>query len=268
MDDSGRAFRFGKNWDLFIRRALSNERICISREHILKFLELPDLAGKYFLDVGCGSGISSRAALEAGAAKIVSFDSDPDSVTTTERVREMSGYPPHWTVLHGSILDEAFVSSIKPADIVYAWGVLHHTGQMWKAIEYAASLLGERGVFYVALYTRSSKSDYWVKMKKRYNSASAFRKRLMEAHYILRHTVLPQLIRGKNPRRWIKHYKSMRGMSYLTDLRDWLGGWPYEDAKIEDVVRFCRKKLNLELINISTGEANTEYLFHKQNAKG
>ena len=268
MDDSGRAFRFGKNWDLFIRRALSDERIRISREHILKFLELPDLAGKYFLDVGCGSGLSSRAALEAGAERVVSFDSDPDSVRTTERVRQMSGSPPHWTVLRGSILDEAFVASLEPADIVYAWGVLHHTGQMWKAIEYAAGLMREHGVFYVALYTRSSKSDYWVKVKKRYNSAQAFQKRLMELRYIVRHTFLPQLLHRKNPLRWIRNYESMRGMSYLTDLRDWLGGWPYEDAKIEDVLRFCRNKLNLELINISTGEANTEYLFLTQNAKG
>jgi len=268
VDDNGRPFRFGKNWELFIRRALSDERIRISREHILRFLELPDLEGKYFLDVGCGSGLSSRAALDAGAARVVSFDSDPDSVRATERVREMSGSPPRWTVLHGSILDEAFVASLEPADIVYAWGVLHHTGQMWKAIAYAAGVIRERGVFYVALYTRSPKTDYWVKMKRRYNSASAFRKRLMELRAILRHTCLPQLLRGKNPLRWMRHYQSMRGMSYLTDLRDWLGGWPYEDAKIEDVLRFCRKRLNLELINISTGEANTEYLFQRPDEKG
>ena len=90
----------------------------------------------------------------------------------------------------------------------------------------------------------------------------------MELRYIVRHTFLPQLLHRKNPLRWIRNYESMRGMSYLTDLRDWLGGWPYEDAKIEDVLRFCRNKLNLELINISTGEANTEYLFLTQNAKG
>jgi len=268
VDNDVRGFTFGKNWDEFIRRSLSDERVRISREHILRFLELPDLGGHYFLDVGCGSGLSSRAALDAGAARVVSFDSDPDSVRTTERVREMSGSPSRWTVLHGSILDEAFVASLEPADIVYAWGVLHHTGQMWKAIEYAAGLMGEGGVFYVALYTRGPKSDHWVKLKKRYNSASALRKRLMEVHYFMRHTVLPQLLRGKNPMRCIKQYKSMRGMSYLTDLRDWLGGWPYEDAKIEDVLRFCRTKLNLELINISTGEANTEYLFRTQDAKG
>lgn len=264
MDDDIRPFGFGKNWDEFVRRAFSEERVGIARDHLLRFLELPDLKGKYFLDVGCGSGLSSRAALDAGAAKIVSFDYDPDSVRTAERVRQMSGSPSNWTVLQGSILDDSFVSSLEPADVVYAWGVLHHTGRMWKAIENAAGLMRERGLFYAALYTATSKSDYWIRVKKRYNRASAFRKRLMEARYVLRYTVLPQLVRGKNPCSLIKNYKSMRGMSFFTDVKDWLGGWPYEDAKIEDVLRFCRKRLGLEMINVATGEANTEYLFQRR----
>jgi SAM-dependent methyltransferase len=261
MDDNGQKFGFGKNWDEFVRRAFSEERVRIAREHILRFLELPDLKGKYFLDVGCGSGLSSRAALDAGAERIVSFDCDPDSVRTTERVRQMSGNPPNWTVLQGSVLDEPFVASLEPADIVYSWGVLHHTGRMWKAIENAAGLMRAGGLFYIALYTTTPKSDYWIRIKKKYNGSSAFRKRLMEARHILRHTIFPQLIHGRNPRRLIKNYKSARGMSYFTDVKDWLGGWPYEDAKIEEVLRFCRERLGLELINIATGEANTEYLF-------
>ncbi|MEJ2745198.1 MAG: hypothetical protein P8123_05870, partial [bacterium] len=117
------------------------------------------------------------------------------------------------------------------------------------------------GRFYVALYTTTPKTDYWIRVKKKYNRASALQKGLMEARHILRYTVIPQLVRGMNPRRLIKNYKGMRGMSYFTDVKDWLGGWPYEDAKIEEVLRFCRRRLGLELVNIATGEANTEYLF-------
>jgi len=268
MNEQEMVFPFGKNWDQFVRKALNDERIQISRRHILAFLEMPDLKGKSFIDVGCGSGLSSRAALDAGARKIVSFDSDPDSVKTAERVRAMSGNPPHWTILCGSVLDEGFISSLERGDIVYAWGVLHHTGRMWNAIEYASRLVGDRGVLYLALYTTSPRSDYWVRVKKRYNRASAARKRIMEAAYSIRHTLVPELLRGRNPRSFIRNYRGVRGMSYLTDIRDWLGGWPYEDARIEDVVRFCRKKLDLELINIKTGEANTEYLFRRRVAGG
>ena len=266
MDNDENVFPFGRNWDEFVRRCLNEERVRFSREHILDFLERPDLKGEYFLDVGCGSGLSSLAALESGAARVVGFDSDPEAVRTAQRVRETRGDPSRWTILLGSILDEEFVSTIEPADIVYSWEVLHHTGRMWKALENTAALMRERAFLYIALYTKTPRSDYWLRIKKEYNSASPFRKRFMELRYFLRYTFLPELFHGRNPFAYIRRYESMRGMSYLTDLRDWLGGYPYEDAKIEDVVRFCRRRLNLELVNIATGQANTEYLFTKNLA--
>lgn len=264
MSGTETAFAFGKNWDRFVTRALSDERIAISRRHILDFLGRADLRGKSFIDVGCGSGLSSRAALDAGAERITGFDRDPDSVRAAERVRALSGNPPRWTILRGSVLDDAFIASLGRADIVYAWGVLHHTGRMWDAVERASRLVGDGGLFYVALYTTTPRSAHWIRVKKRYNRAPAARKRLMEAAYFLRHTLAPELARGRNPFAFVRKYQGVRGMSYLTDVRDWLGGWPYEDARIEEVLRFCRERLALELVNIRTGEANTEYLFGRR----
>ncbi len=268
ISETERAFEFGRNWDRFVARALNGERIDIARRHILGFLELPDLRGRSFIDVGCGSGLSSRAALDAGAARITSFDRDPDSVRAAERVRGMSGNPPHWTILRGSVLDDAFIASLGRADIVYAWGVLHHTGRMWDAVERASRLVGEGGLFYLALYTTTPRSGYWVRVKRRYNAASPARRRLMEAAYFLRHTCASNLLHGRNPLAFIRNYRESRGMSYLTDVRDWLGGWPYEDAEIGEVLRFCRNRLGLELRNLQTGRANTEYLFGGGGAGG
>jgi len=265
---TGKAFAFGKNWDRFVTRALNDERIGIARRHIVDFLEMPDLRGRSFIDVGCGSGLSSRAALDAGAARIVGFDRDPDSVRAAERVREMSGNPPHWTILRGSVLDDAFIASLGRAEIVYAWGVLHHTGRMWDAVERASRLVADGGLLYLALYTTTPQSAHWIRVKKRYNAASPARKRLMEAAYFLRHTLASELLRGRNPISFVRNYRGSRGMSYLTDVRDWLGGWPYEDAKIEEVLRFCRKRLALDLLNIQTGRANTEYLFGRGGPGG
>ncbi|MCX6356736.1 MAG: class I SAM-dependent methyltransferase [Candidatus Aureabacteria bacterium] len=264
MGTGGHSFSFGRNWADFAKGSIDAGRVRIAGRHILEFLGVPDLRGKYFLDAGCGSGLSSLAAFDAGAARVVSFDIDPDSVKTTEMLRAARGAPASWTVLHGSILDETFVGGLDRADIVYSWGVLHHTGHMWAAIERAAGLMNARGVLYMALYTTTSSSGYWVMVKQKYNHVSPPRKRLMELRYLIRHTCLPLLLRGKSPLRFIRTYKDNRGMSYLTDMRDWLGGWPYEDAKIEEVVRFCRERLNLELVNLATGEANTEYLFSRR----
>ena len=50
-------FEFGKNWERFIESHYSSEGLETSRQHLLKFLGLDSLEGKYFLDVGCGSGL-------------------------------------------------------------------------------------------------------------------------------------------------------------------------------------------------------------------
>ena len=257
------AFSFGKNWAAFIEKHFNEERVRIAREQLLAFLELPNLAGKSFLDIGCGSGLSSLAAWEAGAAQVVSFDVDPDSVRTTERVRHMNGAPKNWRVLEGSVLDREFLASLEPADIVYSWGVLHHTGRMWEALRNAAGCLKPGGLFFIALYLTTPRSAHWLEVKKRYNRAPAWRKRWMECHYIVRHTIVPNLIRGRNPFRLIRNYKSNRGMDFLTDVRDWLGGYPYGDASIAEVLRFCRRELGLNLININPSGGMVEYLFEK-----
>lgn len=256
-------FSFGKNWEEFVRLYFREEKVEQSKRYLLEFLELPDLKGKYFLDIGCGSGLHSLAACLAGAERVVSFDIDPYSVSTTEKIREIYGRPFNWTVLQGSILDQTFLQSIEPADIVYSWGVLHHTGKMWEALKNTARLMKEHGLLYIALYTTDAKSNYWLEVKKKYNEASPAGKRLMEWRYILTETIIPSLLHFKNPLKTITGYRK-RGMSYYTDIKDWLGGYPFEHAKIEEVFHFCRKQLGLELINIKTGEANTEYLFKKQ----
>lgn len=264
IQDQQITFSFGKNWKAFVDQHFSEERVRISKEHLLGFLELPDLRGKYFLDVGSGSGLSSLAAFDAGAARIVSFDVDPHSVETTRRLRAMRGDPSHWEVLHGSVLDEAFLATIDPADIVYSWGVLHHTGKMWQAVENASKRMKPDGCFYVALYTTSPKSGYWLEVKKRYNVASPLRKRMMEGAYVFRNAILPSLLARKSPLTYIRGSQRSRGMAYLVDVRDWLGGYPYEDAKIEEVLAFGRQRLGLELTKIATGEAYTEYLFSRR----
>ncbi len=257
-------FSFGKNWERFVECNFSDERVEISRVHILEFLGLQDLEGKYFLDVGCGSGIHSLAACRSGALRVVGIDVDPKSVETSKRIREISGSPAVWDVLKGSILDDVFVATVEPADIVYSWGVLHHTGDLWKAIRNAASLVKAGGLFYIAVYEKTEKSARWTALKKAYNSASPLRKRAMEMAYVYRH-----FFADRAPRymlesiRYIKDYRKTRGMEFWTDIRDWLGGWPYEPATPDEVTGFCTRELGFTKLKVKTGEANVEYLFRK-----
>ncbi len=264
-------FGFGKNWADFVDAHLNEERIARAEKHLLRFLRLDNLSGKTFLDIGCGSGLHSLAALRAGAKRIVSFDYDFDSVATTEHLRQFAGAPAHWQVLQGSVLDEAFMRSLASADIIYSWGVLHHTGDLWRAIENAAMTMLPDSVFYIALYSSDVYLDpppeYWLDVKRRYNVAGPLKKRLMEWQYAWRETILPDLRHGRNPLKLILGYAASRGMSYWTDVRDWLGGYPMEFAGNEETKAFCRDRLKLELINISAGEGNTEFLFRRRGAQ-
>ncbi len=266
MNNDGLRFGFGRNWERYIKEHFSEERVQISQQHLLNFLKLNDLKGKYFLDVGCGSGLHSLAAFKIGASRIVSFDYDPKSVSTTRMLREYVGNPAYWEIKQGSILDLQFVDALEPADIVYSWGVLHHTGDMWNAIENTARLVKKGGYLYLALYTAGimpPSDEFWLDVKQQYNLGGWAKKRRMELWYVWEFMLykrvrsIPYLVKR------YYEYKKSRGMDLYTDLVDWLGGWPMEFAGIEQVKQFCTEKLGMMLINIKAGEANTEYLFKK-----
>src|SRR6185436_13088111 len=97
-------------------------------------------------------------------------DVDPSSVAATGRVREAFSGPPHWEVLQGSVLDRSFLARLEPADVVYSWGVLHHTGRMWRALENIGRRVSPRGRLYIALYVTTPSSAYWLEVKRRYNA--------------------------------------------------------------------------------------------------
>lgn len=260
-------FAFGRNWDRFVRKHFSDERVEISKRHLLEFLGRSDLTGLSFLDLGCGSGIHSLAALRAGAASVRSVDVDQISVETTKQVREHAGSAPNWVVSQGSVLDEDFLDSIEQADVVYSWGVLHHTGDLWRAMDLAASRCKPGGCLYVALYDYEHHDrppdetpEMWLEIKQRYNASGWWGRRRLELWYVW------AFMMSRNPL-WlpvaafrILSTKHRRGMAFYTDLMDWLGGWPMEFARRADV-RAWAARLGFTMLKMQTGEANTEYLF-------
>jgi len=268
LDDKELRFGFGANWADYIKTNYSEERLEISRKHLLKFLKSEDLKDRAFIDIGCGSGLHSLAAFQSGAKKIVSLDYDINSVNTTKYLHEQAGSPDNWEIHQGSVLDRIFLQSLGEFDVVYSWGVLHHTGDMWNAIANAASTLKSDGVYYIALYTAdlyvNQTPEFWLKVKKTYNQSGYVIRRIMEFTYATKTLFIPSLLRGTNILQYMRDYKQSRGMSYWHDVKDWLGGWPMEFAGIKETKDFCANRLELELLNINAGEANTEYLFRKK----
>jgi SAM-dependent methyltransferase len=258
-------FEFGRNWVGFVQRNLSDDRIDIARRHILAFIKRDDLRGLDFLDIGSGSGINSAAASRAGAGKIHSFDYDPNSVAATNMVRKRLGEPVSWKVMRGDVLDDRLMQSLGKWNFVYSWGVLHHTGDVWHALDNASKAVADGGLFYIALYSADVQSDpdFWLRIKREYNQASSWKKRRMVWWYVWTFFLERNVFRIPRVILRAARYRMSRGMSMLVDVRDWLGGWPMEFTRDADVTEFLRQR-GFSRENIKTGEACTEFLFVKR----
>lgn len=267
MNDTKVTFSFGKNWRNFVHSCLNERRIQKAIESLSDFMGLQTFKGLTFLDIGCGSGLFSLAAYRMGASEIVSFDYDPFSVKCCEYLKEKEGNPANWIITEGSILDADFLENINKADIVYSWGVLHHTGNMWQAIRNAASLVNPGGMFFIAIYNRVGGpfgSKTWLKLKRVYNKSPRIIKLVIEYSFISL-IILKMLLTFRNPVSEIKNYKKNRGMNFITDIRDSLGGYPYEYASAGEIFNYCNKEFGFILKNLNTVNSLSlnEFLFRK-----
>lgn len=243
----GERFEFGENWSRFLA-VLDEERIRKAEESLREMLEVDGLEGKSFLDIGSGSGLFSLAARRLGA-RVHSFDYDPRSVACARELRRR--YFPEdnsWEIEEGSALDAEYVRSLGEFDVVYSWGVLHHTGSMWEALANAALPAARGGKLFVAIYNDlGSRSVRWKWIKKTYNELpkllrapfAAVVSAPNEAKMILRAIVT--LSPGEYVRSWTT-YAEKRGMSRWRDIVDWVGGYPYEYATPEGIFDFYRAR--------------------------
>jgi 2-polyprenyl-6-hydroxyphenyl methylase/3-demethylubiquinone-9 3-methyltransferase len=246
-------FQFGKNWQKYLEGHFGEQALVRSIESLRTFLPV-ELAGKTFVDVGCGSGIHSLAALKLGARKVVSFDLDVDSVEAARRLKTATAPEAPWDIVQGSMLDTVCITKLGRFDVVYCWGVAHHTGNLWAALENLQQLLRPGGVLFVAVYNEVPGrfgSAWWLRVKRLHSSLPAAGKKVFEWGYIS-FNFLKLVLHGVNPFRVIREYERKRGMSWKVDLIDWLGGYPYEYAKPEEIFAFYREKYGMELIRLKT----------------
>lgn len=257
-----RRFDFGANWSSFLKR-LDADRIANAERSLAAMLGTDRLDGRRFLDVGSGSGLMSLVARRMGAT-VHSFDVDPACVRCTRELRaRFQGQDDDWTVEQGSILDPEFVAGLGPADVVYAWGVLHHTGDLWRAVETTFGLVADDGVLFLALYNDQGwKSRGWRRVKRLYCSGSPGRWAVTGVFvpWLFLDTLRHCLMQRRN---LFADYRKERGMSVLHDWIDWLGGYPFEVASLEEVFARCSRE-GFRLVNLRSAHGtsgNNELVF-------
>jgi SAM-dependent methyltransferase len=228
-------FAFGKNWTSFVVE-VNETRIAEAERSLQWLLGCKHLNGRSFLDIGSGSGLSSLAARRLGAA-VHSFDYDSQSVECTKALRDRF-FPcaTNWVIEQGSILDDQYLTQLGRFEVVYSWGVLHHTGAMLKAIRNASQLVAPGGIFIFALYRRTRLCWFWSAEKRWYCRASPGAQKIARSLYVTIMRLVFALL-GRNFRDHVSNYRSNRGMEYFHDVHDWLGGYPYESispAQVEN----------------------------------
>ena len=240
----GERFEFGQNWKKLLGR-LTQERIDEAKHSLSDWLGMDNLSGKNFLDIGSGSGLFSLAARNLGA-EVFSFDYDPESVACTNHLKKMFyAKDDKWQVGAGDILNKEYLSCLDKYDIVYSWGVLHHTGNMYQAFANVDRLVADGGTLFISIYNdQGRRSRQWRKIKKLYNRCPQRLRFLILFPCFVRlwfPAFAYDFLRGKPFETW-KDYVKNRCMSPWRDVVDWVGGYPFEVAKPEQIFDFFRKR--------------------------
>jgi cyclopropane fatty-acyl-phospholipid synthase-like methyltransferase len=266
LTDRNTHFEFGENWKNY-SKTIDQKRINSAIEGVRKLF--PDnLTGKTFLDIGCGSGLHSLAALSLGAASVTAIDIDENSVNTTQELLTTHAPDLKWTARVASVFD-ASPDTVGKFDVVYSWGVLHHTGDMWTAIERAGRLVKPGGRFGIAIYYSTAYDSIWKAEKRFYSQAPRpvqwFIRQIYMAAFIAVQTLL-----GAKSISYVREYSKIRGMNFSNDAHDWLGGYPYEAASAAEVHdRICNMGFTEEksfLLPVASGLFGSgchEFVFQK-----
>jgi 2-polyprenyl-3-methyl-5-hydroxy-6-metoxy-1,4-benzoquinol methylase len=231
-------FSFGENWSQYAVM-IDQARIEQAEESLLRLVGREAIQGHTFLDIGCGSGLFSLAAVRLGCKQLLAVDLDPKSVETTRRTLSQHAPNGNWDCRNISVFD-LDPTALGTFETVYSWGVLHHTGAMYKAIAKAATMVAPNGMLTLALYAKTPFCGMWRVEKRIYSKSPRWLQKAIEAAYIGA-VRLRLALKGESLKNRREEYWKQRGMDMYHDTRDWLGGYPYESISPNEAMKYMKE---------------------------
>jgi SAM-dependent methyltransferase len=231
-------FNFGDNWRRLVK-VISEDKLKYAIQDIQSFMAPESISGKSFLDIGCGSGLHAVAAWRLGAREVTTVDLDPKSLKHVQQLKKVFNIPDSfpWTHYVGNIASLEGLDNVSLSDVVYSWGVLHHTGDMWSSINNASSFVKTNGYFYIMIYRDAYLAPFWKYLKKAYTFGPSFLRLILRGFFV---SLFFMLLLAKHRsiskvKQRIRDYDRNRGMSWYIDIVDWIGGYPFEWASASQV---------------------------------
>ncbi len=129
--------------------------------HIPRFAQFDRWAGKRVLEIGCGIGTDTIRFARAGA-RVTAVDLSDASLDVARERAKVFGLEDRITFYQADVERLSEAVPVEEYDLVYSFGVIHHTPHPQEAVRAIRRYMGAQSVLKVMVYHRYSYKVGWI----------------------------------------------------------------------------------------------------------
>ena len=129
--------------------------------HIPTFADFDRWAGKRVLEVGCGIGTDTIAFARAGA-HVTAIELSNESAAVARQRADVYGLSDRVHIAVGDAERLPEIVPVEPYDLIYSFGVIHHSPHPDQIVRHLPSYLAQDGEFRLMVYARVSYKLFWI----------------------------------------------------------------------------------------------------------